>query len=289
MPKKPNRGRGKKRVIGCPENCPPAEVIPESEIQSGFVQASDFSIGDHTGVAGAVPAKSGDNTWLRHSVSEDGNWGADNRIEVPGEPTEVWQSYCFRLGDNVDINQTSLKLPGLYPNVTNQPTQGGGGGNGGGGQLAWSVRVQLDSQSFTGSTNAGNGMYAGMYYVYGTSYQNNPPFGSNQYWDGASGSTNGGDANVYIERNRWYCMTQHIKLNDINQDNGVLEGWIDGNLVYSRSGVNFTNNPMFAYVKWLWIQTYHGGGPTSNQDFDVFYDCFQYSIGPKNTTRCLCE
>jgi len=41
-----------------------------------------------------------------------------------------------------------------------------------------------------------------------------------------------------LEKNKWYCIEQRIKLNEIGSSNGELKLWIDGVLVMGKSNLN---------------------------------------------------
>jgi hypothetical protein len=91
---------------------------------------------------------------------------------------------------------------------------------------------------------------------------------------------------------RWYCIETEVKLNSIDTSNpstnfqpdGLLRTWIDGRLVYERTGMVFRTWPVYhpTYnpsairpirelgVAWLLWNWYHGGTTRSSVDRTVF-------------------
>jgi hypothetical protein len=62
----------------------------------------------------------------------------------------------------------------------------------------------------------------------------NEPFNSSYFFQNQSR-----DVDFSLNPQRWYCIEVHVGLNNVNQSNGVIEAWVDNNLVMRHTG-NFT-------------------------------------------------
>lgn len=40
-----------------------------------------------------------------------------------------------------------------------------------------------------------------------------------------------------LERDRWYCLEQYLKVNAVGAKDGVLRAWIDGALALEKAGI----------------------------------------------------
>jgi len=62
---------------------------------------------------------------------------------------------------------------------------------------------------------------------------------------------------------------------------------VNGQEVYSRSNLNFTNNEEFREVNRFWMNVYHGGGSPAPNDMSVYFKQFNFSFGVDSTnTAC---
>ena len=108
--------------------------------------------------------------------------------------------------------------------------------------------------------------------------------GASGQWVGLMPNENGySNSNQYaVETGRWYRVEAHIILNDMGQENGVFEQWIDGVRITSRNDVSYrvplnggfgTN---FNYgINFLLISNYINNAAT--QDQAVHYDDIEMS------------
>ncbi len=169
--------------------------------------------------------------------------------------TEVWASFKLFVPDTVggydlgsdqnDIN----KLPGFA---------GGGGGDKDNaettGENGWSARMgwRVDH-----SNNFSMG-----YYTYHVDKKTN-----HGEWMGWNHETN---------RDQWMTITQRIKVNSLNENDGnndgLLEAYVDDQLVYSREDIRFTDVPDFSDVKRYWFSVYFGGSQTAPHRMSFYFD-----------------
>jgi len=75
---------------------------------------------------------------------------------------------------------------------------------------------------------------------------------------------------------RWHRLTQRVKLNTNNEADGILEVWLDGKKLLSRSNVRFRANGQAA-ISTFYFSTFHGGSKPSwapkkdsYAEFDLF-------------------
>ncbi|MBD3320019.1 MAG: T9SS type A sorting domain-containing protein [Chitinivibrionales bacterium] len=60
-------------------------------------------------------------------------------------------------------------------------------------------------------------------------------------------------------------------MNDPDQHNGVLRGWVDGYLAFEKTDLSFrTINSL--KVEQIWMNLYHGGSAVSPANMDQYYD-----------------
>ncbi len=192
---------------------------------------------------------------------------------------------------------------GIGPDHTT--SYGGVSGSSGGGR-GWQMRLGW-AECDAGTGGPDEGGWAPGFHLYDF-LVNNPPgynYGSMQTsaeerWGQRSGT--GG----VLYAGQWYCIETELKLNTISVTapsfvpDGELRAWIDGKLVYERTGMVFrTPRDSFAYdsevlrpcrelgVAGLWLNWYHGGKTVATVDRTLFYTGLVWSkeyIGPMKLT-----
>ncbi len=186
------------------------------------------------------------------------------------ELEELYLRYYVRFGDNWLPNDTG-KLPGIGGTYGNTPYEGGWGGRRSDGTNGWSARGHFGLQI------QGNNPYEGQY-----------PIGNYVYHADQPGSY--GESIILqsepLEKNQWYAIEQHIKMNTPGENDGVIETWVDGALVYQDKTFRFRNEG-FENIKIerVWMNIYHGGKKTANQDITAYIDNVVIAktyIGPVN-------
>ncbi|MCA9130585.1 MAG: hypothetical protein KDB22_26030, partial [Planctomycetales bacterium] len=91
--------------------------------------------------------------------------------------------------------------------------------------------------------------------------------------EGASGETWGwglGPSGL-LEKNRWYSVEQHIRLNTPGNADGILRAWVDGQLVFERNDILFRNTDELK-IESVWMNVYHGGMTPPDTDLTLFID-----------------
>jgi hypothetical protein len=175
------------------------------------------------------------------------------------EPERVYFRYYLKFGSNWAPG-TSGKLPGLADLNGGTSCMGGKPSNG---YNCWSARMFWYP--------AGDGTDIG-FYVYHPGQGGD--YGDKLLFD-ASGYTP-------LQKNRWYCIEGYIQLNDPDQSNGIIKGWINGKPALERSGFRFRKTANLK-IESLWHDIYYGAKPVAPGTMDVFIDSLVLArnrIGP---------
>lgn len=212
---------------------------------------------------------------------------AAKRMHVYNEPgAAVWTTMAGKFGVAPD-HSTS------YGGVSGSA----GAGNG------WSMRHSwYDCDAGTAGPDEGG--WAAGFHLYDFNYKNPPGYnyGSSdspgqQNW-GQSGGLGG-----MLYAGQWYCVETELKLNSVPATgsgftpDGELRAWIDGRLVYERTGMVFRTSPVGSYpysenqvrpcrelgVRGLWLNWFHGGKTLASMDRTTFYTGIVWAkdyIGP---------
>lgn len=171
------------------------------------------------------------------------------------EPDEAYARYYLRFGDDWDPGVDGGKLPGFAGTYG----RAGWGGRRSDGNNGWSARG-----SFARMARAGSALrhWRGIgHYVYHADM------------DGRYGDTHGWNlgAGGWLEKNRWYCIEQQVKMNTPGLGNGVLRAWVDGRLVFERTDLRFRDDAQLR-IEELWVDVYHGGTRKPERDMTLFID-----------------
>ncbi len=192
---------------------------------------------------------------LRINVKKGSNLGADLRIKLKdlgGEPDELYFRYYLRLADDWNPTIADGKMPGLAGTYN----QAGWGGRRVNGANGWSMRGSFLRGFETGNPLRGLtqlGSYAYHADMEGT-------YGDIWPWTGA-----------LLERNRWYCIEQYVRLNTPKEKNGILRVWIDGRLAMEHTNLRLRTVESL-HIEWVWFDVYHGGAEVSLQDQHLYID-----------------
>jgi hypothetical protein len=187
------------------------------------------------------------------------NLGADLRYSFRGkqgfEPEEAYFRYYLRLGSNWAPDVDGGKLPGFAGTYG----KAGWGMRRSAGDDGWSLRGAFSVVPGAQNPLAGTtpiGTYA--YHADMTA-----PSGDLFKWNLGRLAA--------LQRNRWYCIEQYMKLNTPGQKDGVLRAWIDGRLVFERKDLKLRNVPELK-IENVWFNVYHGGVTPPPRDMDMYID-----------------
>ncbi|WP_138858286.1 hypothetical protein [Inhella inkyongensis] len=260
-------------------------------------------------------------------VGYSGTGAANASIFMPeplfGRLPRIFVRYYFRLGtpegdryvrnskDRLQVyKEAGQKGPewedwggkfGLMPDHTS--TYGGTTGSSGGGG-GWQMRLAWqDSDSDTNGPNDG-GIRPGFHlFDFGVKQ----PASHNYSGDNADKTMWGqrGGLGGILYANQWYCIETELKLNTVMDAapgyvaDGELRAWLDGRLVFERTGMVFRSKPLALGgipnnpaemppvrdlgVRALWMNWYHGGVVKNSLPRSMFMTALAYGteyIGP---------
>lgn len=172
------------------------------------------------------------------------------------EPEELYFRYYLRLANTW---RPERGHGGKLPGIGGTYDRAGWGGRVANGRNGWSARGLFKSPQ-------DGGMKIG-FYCYHTGMGR---WGSEWTW-------NHEDRGL-LENDRWYCIEQHVRLNTPAPDgrgegakDGVLRGWVDGELAFEKLDVSFRHVADLKIDR-VWIDIYYGGEATPPHDMHLFID-----------------
>lgn len=179
-------------------------------------------------------------------------------------PNEAWFRYHVRL---VSWNAASTgKLPGLaglYGSsgrgcIPSTPTNRG-----------WSARQMFGPP---GTLGAPSGRIPIGTYLY---HADQAGTCGDELWWGAG-----------LQQGRWHCVEGHVRMNTPGQNDGVLRGWLDGDLEISRSNVQYRREgDSNVGVRHMWHNVYFGGSWPTPNPLSLQYD--EVAVSTSGRIGCL--
>ncbi|MEP6997742.1 MAG: polysaccharide lyase [Betaproteobacteria bacterium] len=171
------------------------------------------------------------------------------------EPEEIYFRYYLRLAGDWRPSADGGKLPGISATYGNT----GWGGRKADGRSGWSMRGIF----FRAPDN-------------GSPYHDLTPIGTYAYhadmedfWGDAWAWS--GNGRALLARNRWYCIEQYFKVNQLGRKDGVLRAWIDGSLVYEKTDIRVRDISSIK-IEQIWMNVYYGGTTPAPTDLHLFID-----------------
>jgi hypothetical protein len=211
----------------------------------------EFGFQPHSGKALRIMIRQGENVGddkLRY-------YFAKSRSE---QPEEMYLRYYLRFGNDFDTVDGG-KMPGFAGTYG----EGGWGERRATGTNGWSARGGFEKP------DAQNRIQYS-FYIY---HVNAPSVHGERFrWS----------ERALLKPNRWYCIEEYIKLNAPNRNDGVLRGWVDGELAFEKSDLRFRTTRDLR-IEEVWMNVYHGGSATAIHDHHLYIDDVVISeqrIGP---------
>ena len=221
------------------------------------------------------------------------------RLGLPGQ-TDARHRYQVRHAPG-DSDWTNLT--GKFGIGPDHSTSYGGVSGSSGGGAGWQMRLGW------GECDAGEGGpdergVAPGFHLY--DFQGNNPaghrYGSEQPPQFDRWGQQGGVGGM-LYAGHWYCIETELKLNSVSAQapgfsaDGELRAWLDGRLVWERSGMVFRSLPLAQPqpnpsrlrpcrelgVRGLWLNWFHGGKTVNTVDRTIFYTGLSWArqyIGP---------
>ncbi|PTN07311.1 hypothetical protein C8N47_11924 [Mangrovibacterium marinum] len=162
---------------------------------------------------------------------------------------EYFLSYSVRFNDHFNFVKGG-KLPGLAGGTANT------GGHVPSGYDGWSARMMFWE----------NGKLS--YYLY-------YPKQSGRWGERLYLTTQSGDT-LQLQSGKWHRITQHIRMNEPQQADGLLEAWVDEQLVFSANNILFRKAPELQ-IDQILFSVFMGGDNlswTSDKDQYICFDNF---------------
>lgn len=175
--------------------------------------------------------------------------------ETGDEPEAIYFRYYLRLAE--DWNQTIQG--GKMPGISGTYGIAGWGGRKSDGTNGWSTRGAFHRTIPDGNPLAGRhpiGTYC---------YHGDQPGRYGEVWLWQK------DYLGYLEKNRWYCVEQFVKLNTPGVKDGVLKAWIDGRPAFEKTDIRFRKVKRLK-IEQIWMNVYHGGKTASPHDQHLYID-----------------
>lgn len=189
---------------------------------------------------------------------------------------------------------------GIGPDHTTN--QGGVSGSSGGG-AGWQMRLSWYECDAANGGPDERGQAPG-FHLY--DFQGNNPvghrYGTEQLSQFERWGQRGGDGGM-LYAGHWYCVETELQLNSVSAHapgfapDGALRAWVDGRLVYERTGMVMRSLPLADLphnpsrirpcrelgVRGLWLNWFHGGQTVNTVDRTLFYTGLVWAreyIGP---------
>ena len=196
---------------------------------------------------------------LQVTINKGSHLGASKHFKLDQlKLNEAFFRYHLRFGDSWEAI-TGGKLPGFAGTYSSTSAAAGWGGRKSNGNNGWSARGAFGTT--TSQINAIPNKTPLGIYLYHADMKNT--------W-GDQIAFNQSPAGM-LEKNKWYAVEQYIKLNEPNKNNGILQAWVNGHLVLSKTNVRFTDDPRLK-IEEIWFNVYHGGKLSAPKDLTLFFD-----------------
>ena len=181
--------------------------------------------------------------------------GAEWKLRFNKTYNELYCSYSLKFSDSFDF-VLGGKLPGLIGGKVNT------GGNPPNGFDGWSARMMWRPGGYI------------VQYVYHPDQR--------KKWADDFPWSKGFLSSFGFEPNVWYIVEHHIKMNTPGEFDGVLEGWLNGELALKEEKLRFRNTSQFG-IDSFYFSTFFGGSgyrwaPT--KDEYILFDNFVISTQP---------
>lgn len=206
----------------------------EESVEADFNGAPTWNDGLDEGRASIV--EEGDERFLRvtYPANQYGpaNGGVQFKVPLGGSYEELFFAYRVRFGSGFSFVKGG-KLPGLV-----------------GGSSPTGCSPDPDGFSARNMWRGGGNI---VQYVY---WPEQPDTcGDDLEYDA------GGDARAFTP-GKWHTVEHRVRMNAVGSEDGVLEGWVDGELALSDDGRLWRNDDSFA-IDTLYFSTFFGGSDSS--------------------------
>jgi len=200
-------------------------------------------------------SKSNDNTFMDvfYPASQYGvqDTGTQFKLDFGRLYEDVTLTYRLKFKDDFDFVKGG-KLPGLAGGTAPSGGEKANGTNGWSGRIMWRKDGEIVQY---------------MYYP-----DNSNPYGEDFPWN-----LNG---KHYFKVNKWHTIKNHFIMNTPKQHDGVMQAWLDGELVLDRHDMHFRDTDSLG-IDLFYFSTFFGGGDSSwstTQDEKILFDDFEITF-----------
>lgn len=193
--------------------------------------------------------------------------GAQWQLEFDAEYEELILSYRVKFENGFDFVRGG-KLPGLAGGTAPTGSTQADGTNGWTGRLMW--RTDFEGVSGQPEQLVSNAISYAKYTDSG--FDGTGRDEDKEYWVESDGSR------TVLQSGVWYEITQRVKMNTPNQRDGILQVFLDGELVLDQNDVLFRTVDTFS-IDQMYFSTFFGGNEDwrTSKDEIVYFDDFQVS------------
>lgn len=225
---------------------------------------------DRTDREGVLGFQAHDGNALRVEIPKGKNLGLNVSYKfadkIGHEPEEIYFRYYLRLAGDWSPTTDGGKFPG----ISGTYGRAGWGGRTSDGTNGWSMRGSFFAEP--SPANPYHLMTLIGTYAY---HADTKDFWGDQWpWSIKQRGL--------LERNRWYCIEQYVKINHVGKKDAVMRAWVDGRLALDETGFRVRTIDTLK-IEEIWMNVYYGGTAPSPQDQHLFIDnvviASQY-IGP---------
>lgn len=225
---------------------------------------------DRTDREGPLGFRPLDGKALRVEIPKGKNLGLNVSYKfadkIGHEPEEIYFRYYLRLASDWNPTTEGGKLPG----ISGTYGRAGWGGRTSDGTNGWSMRggfLPLPRPENPYHMMTPIGTYA--YHADTSDF-----WGDQWQWSIKQRGL--------LERERWYCIEQYVRLNHLGKKDAIMRAWVDGRLALDQTGFRVRDIAALK-IEEIWMNVYYGGTAPSPQDQHLFIDnvviASQY-IGP---------
>jgi hypothetical protein len=250
-----------------------ATLLPQQPARSAEPWLEeDFQGGAGTFSASGVNATSQghEGNGIRVDIPAGEHWGTtthwNTASHLGSEPEEMWIRYWIKFPNGFRVDEPYRgKLPGFgglytYNCLGGRPSTSGA--------PCWSARLAFSplypGDGLPTSPVDPSKVTRISFYAYLLNSNDVGQNGSILHWDATKAT---------LRHDRWYCVESRVKMNSLGQQNGILEGYVDGSRAFQAANLKFRRpGESHLKVKSLWFDVYYGGTGTSPKNNQIFFD-----------------
>ena len=211
---------------------------------------------------------------VMYPEGESNNGKSQWRAPLNGSYDELYLSYKIRFDENFNFVRGG-KLPGLCGGACNS------GGSQPNGTDGWSGRMMWRTAPSGGSSLPPHRANIVQYVYHKDQTANGGVNGDDLKWD----DTTPTDWKIF-DSDVWYQLQHRIVMNTPGQDDGIVQAWLDGEMVLDVQNIHFRDTTALK-IDTLYFSTFFGGSSSvweTTKDEYAYYDDFIVSTQFINTS-----